>query len=155
MAVAVAVPLGALIAGRISRRLREAAATAQRIADGELDARIGGEVRPGGEFAELSSAVDSMAAALQTRLHGEQRFTADVAHELQTPLMGLATSAELLSEELAADCVRDRVRVLGALVEDLLEVSRLDAGVERADLVPCPLGSLVADCVRRAGPADR
>ncbi|MEU9083765.1 HAMP domain-containing sensor histidine kinase [Streptomyces sp. NPDC048357] len=151
LAVAVAVPLGALIAGRMSRRLREAAATARRIADGELDARIGGSVRPGDEIAELSAAVDSMAAALQTRLHSEQRFTADVAHELRTPLMGLATSAELLSQELAADYVRDRVKVLGGLVEDLLEVSRLDAGVEQADLVPCPLGSLVADCVHRTG----
>ncbi|KOU21349.1 sensor histidine kinase [Streptomyces sp. WM6368] len=151
LAVAVAVPVGALIAGRMSRRLHEASATARRIAAGELDARIGGEVRPGDEIGELSSAVDSMAAALQARLQGEQRFTADVAHELRTPLMGLATAAELLSQELAADYVRDRVKVLGGLVEDLLEVSRLDAGVEEADLLPCALGPLVADCVRRTG----
>lgn len=78
LAVGVAVPLGALIAGRMSRRLREASATARRIADGDLDARIGGKERPGDEIAELSAAVDSMASALQTRLHGEQRFTADV-----------------------------------------------------------------------------
>ncbi|MFF5804640.1 ATP-binding protein [Streptomyces sp. NPDC012746] len=151
LAVAVTVPLGTLIAGRMSRRLREASATARRIADGDLDARIGGTPRPGDEIAELSAAVDSMARALQDRLHGEQRFTADVAHELRTPLMGLATSADLLcGEEVAVGYVRDRVRVLSGLVENLLEISRLDGGAERADLFPCPLSPLVADCVRRA-----
>lgn len=151
-AVAVAVPAGALVASRMSLRLRRAARAARRIADGELDARIGGEARPGDEVAELSSAVDSMASALQTRLLEEQRFTADVAHELRTPLMGLSTSAALLTDDdVAAQYVRESVKVLSGLVEGLLEVSRLDAGVEEADLVPCPLGPLIAECVSRTG----
>ena len=92
-----------------------------------------------------------MAAALQQRLRSEQRFTADVAHELRTPLMGLVTAAELLPEGEAAGYVRDRVRVLAALVEDLLEISRLDAGAEQADLSPCPLGLLVEEITARTG----
>ncbi|MER6046621.1 HAMP domain-containing sensor histidine kinase [Streptomyces sp. NPDC001793] len=151
VAVGVVLPLGALSAERLARRLRHAAGTARRITDGDLDARIGAGDRPGDEIAEISTAVDSMAASLQQRLCGEQQFTADVAHELRTPLMGLVTSAELLPEGEATDYVRDRVRVLRTLIEELLEISRLDAGAERADLAPCPLGPLVEDCVRRAG----
>ncbi|HET6856662.1 MAG TPA: HAMP domain-containing sensor histidine kinase, partial [Streptomyces sp.] len=135
----------------MSRRLRTAARTARRIAAGDLDARISAAPRPHDEIAEISTAVDTMAAALQERLLREQRFTADVAHELRTPLMGLVTSAELLPEGEAAEYVRDRVRVLSTLVEDLLEISRLDAGAEQADLSPCPLEPLLEDIVARTG----
>ncbi|SHL85077.1 sensor histidine kinase [Streptomyces yunnanensis] len=151
VAVGVVLPLGALSAERLARRLRYAAGTARRITEGDLDARIGAGDRPGDEITEISAAVDSMAASLQQRLRGEQQFTADVAHELRTPLMGLVTSAELLPEGEAADYVRDRVRVLRTLVEELLEISRLDAGAEHADLAACSLGPLVEDCVRRTG----
>lgn len=96
-----------------------------------------------------------MADALQGRLHTEQRFTADVAHELRTPLAGLVTSATLLPESEATDLVRDRVKVLHALVDDLLEISRLDAGAERAELQPVPLDELVEESVRRTGLAPR
>ncbi|MEV8411036.1 HAMP domain-containing sensor histidine kinase, partial [Streptomyces niveus] len=150
---AVVLPLGVLTAGRMSRRLRTAAGTARRIAAGDLDARIAAGPRPRDEIADISTAVDTMAGALQKRLLGEQRFTADVAHELRTPLMGLVTAAELLPEGEAAGYVRDRVRVLGTLVEELLEISRLDAGAEHADMSPCPVGPLVREVVVRSGPA--
>lgn len=148
---AVVLPLGVLTAARMSRRLRTAAGTARRIAAGDLDARIAAGPRPRDEIADISTAVDTMAGALQKRLLGEQRFTADVAHELRTPLMGLVTAAELLPEGEAAGYVRDRVRVLSTLVEELLEISRLDAGAEHADLSPCPVGPLVREVVARAG----
>lgn len=148
---AVVLPLGVLTAGRMSRRLRTAAGTARRITAGDLDARISPASRPHDEIADISLAVDTMAAALQERLRGEQRFTADLAHELRTPLMGLVTAAELLPEGEAAGYVRDRVRVLSTLVEELLEISRLDAGAEEADLSPCPLGPLVEEVLVRTG----
>jgi signal transduction histidine kinase len=133
----------------INRRLRRVAGTALRIAGGDLDARIG--AHGGDEIAGIGTAVDTMAAALQQRLLSEQRFTADVAHELRTPLAGLVTAAELLPEDEATDLVRDRVRVLRGLVEELLEISRLDAGAERAELRPAPLGELVEEAVSRTG----
>ncbi|WP_051745324.1 sensor histidine kinase [Streptomyces scopuliridis] len=144
-----------LVARGMSRRLRKAAGTARRIAAGDLDARISARPRPFDEIAEISGAVDSMAASLQARLRGEQRFTADVAHELRTPLMGLITAAELLPDGEAERYVRDRVRALCALVEDLLEISRLDAGVERADPQHCALVELLEETVERvAVPAE-
>lgn len=154
-ALAVVVPVSALFTELFSRRLRRVARTARRIADGDLDSRIGGGRRTRDEITEISAAVDSMAGALQGRLRSEQRFTAEVAHELRTPLMGLVTAAELLPDGQATGYVRDRVRVLRALVEDLLEISRLDAGAEQAERVRVPLGPFLADCVHRTGFAVR
>ncbi|MFJ9109659.1 sensor histidine kinase [Streptomyces sp. NPDC102283] len=150
------VPLAALATEPVNRRLRHGARTARRIADGDLDARIGPAGRARDEITEMSAAVDDMAGALQRKLETERRFTADVAHELRTPLMGLVTAAGLLpDDDEATGLVRDRLRALNALVEDLLEVSRLDAGVERARLDPVPLGELVTDVVRRTGTDTR
>ncbi|MEU0109876.1 HAMP domain-containing sensor histidine kinase [Streptomyces sp. NPDC006251] len=146
----VLLPAGAFTASRLSRRLRLAAATATRISQGELDARIGAPERPRDEIDEISHAVDTMAAALQSRLLTEQRFTADVAHELRTPLMGLLTAAENLPEGRITDHVRERVRALCSLTDDLLEISRLDSGAEEPDLSAWPLRLLVEQAVARA-----
>ncbi|WP_131742931.1 sensor histidine kinase [Actinomadura roseirufa] len=154
-ALAVVVPVSALFTELFSRRLRRVARTARLIAAGDLDLRVGTARRARDEITEISAAVDSMAAALRGRLRTEQRFTADVAHELRTPLMGLVTAAELLPDGEAAGFVRDRAQVLRALVEDLLEISRLDAGAEEAERVRVPLGPFLEDCVRRTGLAVR
>ncbi|MEU3404155.1 HAMP domain-containing sensor histidine kinase [Streptomyces sp. NPDC006670] len=153
--VALAAVGGALLASRLSKDLRAAAETARRISAGDLDARIGPSGAPGSrdEVAELSSAVDTMAASLQRRLEAEQRFTADVAHELRTPLTGLHTAAELLPAGRPTELVRDRVAALRTLTEDLLEVARLDADREEARLEAQPLGPLVVSVVRRSGVA--
>ncbi|WP_413809343.1 sensor histidine kinase [Streptomyces sp. OE57] len=150
-ALAVIVPLSALAAELPNRRLRRVARTARRIASGDLAARTEAGGRAGDEITEISATVDSMADSLRDRLRSEQRFTADVAHELRTPLMGLVTSTELLPESEATDLVRDRVQVLRTLVEDLLEISRLDAGVERADLRPVALPDMVRGSLARTG----
>lgn len=149
--VAVLVPLAALGAELAGWRLRRAARTAHRIAAGDLDARISPRGRSGDEVHDISAAVDSMADSLQQRLRAEQRFTADVAHELRTPLAGLVAAAELLPDGEATELVRDRVRVLRSLTENLLEVSRLDAQVETADFVAVPLREFVAETVADLG----
>ncbi|MFE9422165.1 sensor histidine kinase [Kitasatospora sp. NPDC006697] len=143
LSVLVTALAGTLVAHRISRRLRTAARTARTIARGDLAARIGPLGRARDEVAELAAAVDSMSAVLSSKLANEQRFTADVAHELRTPLAGLLTAAELLPPGRPTELVQDRVRVLRRLTEDLLEVSRLDAGAERAELSRLELGALL------------
>ncbi|MGA5275748.1 ATP-binding protein [Streptomyces cellulosae] len=153
--LAVAIPATALVMELPARRLRRVARTARRITAGDLQARTGMGRRGGDEITEIAATVDAMADSLRDRLAGEQRFTADVAHELRTPLMGLVTSAGLLPEGEATDLVRDRVRVLRDLVEDLLEISRLDAGAERVEPRRVPLAELIGDSVARTGlPAE-
>ncbi|GAA3176787.1 HAMP domain-containing sensor histidine kinase [Streptomyces ramulosus] len=140
------------VAQRLSRRLRLSAAAARRIAAGagpELEwdglASAGRD-----EVAELGRSVHHMATSLAAQAQAEREFTADVAHELRTPVAGLVAAAELLPQPRAVELVRDRAQAMRRLVEDLLEVSRLDAGVERADLDACDLPSLVRGIVRRA-----
>ena len=137
--------VGLLLAGRLSLRLRRAAATAGRVTAGELDARIHAEGRD--EVAKLGEAIDGMAEAMQRRIERERQFTADVAHDLRTPLTGLKTAASLLPHDEVSDAVRERVDRLLGLVEDLLEISRLDAGTATADLRRVDLGAFVSSVV--------
>lgn len=148
--------LGVLLGGRLSRRLRRAAVAARRVADGDATLSVGEEIgaRPRDETAELAQAVDAMAAALRARLVAEQRVTADIAHELRTPVTGLVTAAELLPPSRPAELVRDRVTVLRSLVEDILEVARLDSPTERAEPVEVPLGEFVSRRVPAAVVTD-
>ncbi|GGP58918.1 sensor histidine kinase [Streptomyces abikoensis] len=138
------------VAQGLSRRLRLSAAAARRIAAGEtLDAgALGGGGRD--EVAELGRSVHQMATSLAARVSAERQFTADVAHELRTPVAGLVASAELLPHPRAVEMVQERAQTMRALVEDLLEVSRLDAGVESAQLDAVELPSLVRGIVKRA-----
>jgi signal transduction histidine kinase len=137
--------LGVLIGGQLSRRLRKAAAAANQVAKGETDVRvrdaIGGVVRD--ETDDLARAVDAMTDALQQRLEAERRVTADIAHELRTPVTGLLTAAELLPPGRPTELVLDRAKAMRTLVEDVLEVARLDGASERAELQDILLGDFV------------
>ncbi|MGW1538991.1 two-component system sensor histidine kinase CseC [Streptomyces sp. NPDC002309] len=138
--------LGVLVGGQLSRRLRKAVSAANQVAKGERDVRvreaIGGVVRD--ETDDLARAVDAMADALQQRLEAERRVTADIAHELRTPVTGLLTAAELLPPGRPTELVLDRAKAMRTLVEDVLEVARLDGASERAELQDIMLGEFVA-----------
>ncbi|MER6472167.1 two-component system sensor histidine kinase CseC [Streptomyces collinus] len=146
--------LGVLIGGQLSRRLRKAAAAAGQVAKGETDVRvreaIGGVVRD--ETDDLARAVDAMADALRQRLEAERRVTADIAHELRTPVTGLLTAAELLPPGRPTELVLDRAKAMRTLVEDVLEVARLDSASERAELQDIMLGEFVARRVAAKDP---
>ena len=122
--------VGSLVAGRISRRLTLGAQAARKIAAGDTSIRIADVVDESDqEVWAFASAVDTAVTRLSERIDSEQRFTADLAHEMRTPLTGLVNAASLLTEDSRpAELVKDRVQRMQVLVEDLLEVSRLDAG---------------------------
>ncbi|WP_323187950.1 HAMP domain-containing sensor histidine kinase [Streptomyces sp. NBC_01264] len=150
IALAVITPLAAFGAEVLGRRMRRVSETAVRISAGDLDARTG-PTRGGDEVADIAVAVDRMADTLSRRLRDERRFTADVAHELRTPVGGLLVTADLLPPGETEDLLRARVRDLRGLVEDLLEISRLDAGAELPVHARVPLGAVVAEAVTRTG----
>ncbi|MFP3988727.1 two-component system sensor histidine kinase CseC [Streptomyces sp. E11-3] len=142
--------LGVLIGGQVSRRLRKAAIAAHEVAQGNTEVRvreaIDGVVRD--ETDDLAYAVDAMADALKQRYEAERRVTADIAHELRTPVTGLLTAAELLPPGRPSELVKDRAQAMRTLVEDVLEVARLDGATERAELQEIDLGEFVT---RRIG----
>jgi signal transduction histidine kinase len=150
---ALGVLLGAWAARRAVRPLADAAQAAQAIAGGGLGTRL----EPGDDpdLQVLAGSFNDMASALQLRVERDARFASDVSHELRSPLTTLATSAEVLRsrrDELpdkaaaAVDLIVADVGRFQNLVEDLLEISRFDAGavrLHREDL-------LVAELVRQA-----
>ncbi|MFE6841930.1 sensor histidine kinase [Streptomyces sp. NPDC057686] len=164
LAAGVVALAGVFLAHRISRRLTTTAAVARRISAGDLDARVGFPAEEDGahraydgssrraprhrdEVGDVAQALDSMAASLQRRIEAEKRFTADVAHELRTPLTGSLAAAALLPEGRPKEMIKDRLGALHLLTEDLLEISRLESGVERADLARVELGRAVQRAV--------
>lgn len=149
--------LGVLIGGQLSRRLRKAAAAAGKVAQGNTEVRVrdavGGVVRD--ETDELAGAVDALTDALNERIEAERRVTADIAHELRTPVTGLLTAAELLPPGRPTELVRDRAQAMRTLVEDVLEVARLDSASERAELQQVALGDFVSRRIARLDPQIR
>ncbi|MEV1292941.1 HAMP domain-containing sensor histidine kinase [Pseudonocardia sp. NPDC049635] len=164
--------LAVLSANTVLRPVRELRATARRLAAGDLTAR--GRAQGRDELADLTATVDEMAESLQAsmaeirRMQADaRRFVADVSHELRTPLSTLSAVLEVLDSTTAAlgENVPDDARESAALaiaethrlirlVEDLMEVSRLDAGTAELRLEEIDLAAAVADCVRVRGWAD-
>jgi two-component system, OmpR family, sensor histidine kinase MtrB len=150
---AVGVLLGVWAARRAVRPLADAAQAAQVIAGGGLGTRL----EPGDDpdLQVLAGSFNDMAAALQYRVERDARFASDVSHELRSPLTTLAASAEVLQsrrDELpekaaaAVDLIVADVGRFQNLVEDLLEISRFDAGAVRLNREEL----LVAEFVRQA-----
>ncbi|MGI9188326.1 MAG: ATP-binding protein [Gaiellales bacterium] len=152
-AIVIGAFLGVLVASALSRRLRRSAALARQLAAGDLDARL--HPRGRDEIAALGRALDDMAEALGRTIRElddaaerEKSFSADVAHELRTPITGLVAASSLLDDSPEAVMVKERARALAHLVEDLLEVMRLDAGAETPMAQQFDLVRLVGDVAR-------
>ncbi len=131
---ALALGLGAsLVIGRLlARPLQHLAATARRVAEGDLQARCG--LSPGrNEIASVASAFDEMVSRLEESFAAQRRFVADASHELKTPLTSIAGMAELL-EQASPEEQRRALAILqretdrmGRLIDQLLTLSRAEA----------------------------
>jgi two-component system sensor histidine kinase MtrB len=161
--------VGILLARRTLAPVARASAAAHSLAEGLLATRL--PVEREDEFGAWATSFNEMADALQAKITAlseaqarERRFTADVAHELRTPLTAIVNEASLLAEHLErmppearrpAELLVEDVKRLRDLVEDLMEISRLDAGTQRVRLEPVDLGSLVAGALRVRGWEER
>jgi two-component system sensor histidine kinase MtrB len=131
---------------RVLLPVRRLAHAATRMSGGDLSVRI--EPRGRDELAQLVTSFNGMASALEEKV-GElegmearaRRFAGDVSHELRTPLTAMTAVVDILHEHpgltgdaaTAARLVQQEVLHLNRLVEDLIEISRFDAGT--AELV--------------------
>ncbi|HET8643463.1 MAG TPA: MtrAB system histidine kinase MtrB [Pseudonocardiaceae bacterium] len=153
------------IAGLVTRQVvqpvRQAAEVSERFASGHLDERM--PVTGEDDVARLAVSFNGMAGSIQHQIHQleefgalQRRFTSDVSHELRTPLTTVRMAADVLhaarhefppglrrSTELMVDEL-DRFEVL---LVDLLEISRLDAGVADLALEQVDVRSLVRGAV--------
>ncbi len=160
--------ISSIVTRQVVRPVRQAADVAERFADGHLDERM--PVYGDDEVARLAESYNEMAASIQQQIHQleefgalQRRFTSDVSHELRTPLTTVRMAAEVLHAQAedrkdtdrvahrSSQLLVDELDRFESLLGDLLEISRLDAGVaelavERVD---------VRDVVRRAAETVR
>jgi signal transduction histidine kinase len=165
LVVVLAAAVGFVLARQTLAPVARASQAARSMAEGLLETRlpVGGD----DEFGAWASSFNEMAQALEAKIEDlqeardrERRFTSDVSHELRTPLTALVSEASLLREHLdgmPADARRPAelmvadVGRLRKMVEDLMEISRFDAGREVVRVEPVDVGSLVAATLRARG----
>ncbi len=164
-AVLLAVLAGLLAARGVLRPVADLDRAARRLGEGRLETRL--PVRGGDELARLAGRFNETAAALE-RSVGElremearsRRFVADVSHELRTPLAAATAVTDVLeagADRLDADAgtaarlVTAEVARLTRLVDDLMEISRFDAGAAVLNLNDVDVGAAVAACLRSRG----
>jgi signal transduction histidine kinase len=165
--VLLGVALGRWVSGQALHPLADAGQAARSISQGRLDTRLDPDPDP--DLRVMSVAFNDMADALEQRIERDARFASDISHELRSPLTTLATAVELLYARRAdlsasaADSVellRVEVVRFQRMVLDLLEISRLDAGVAELALEEVHAEELVREAVRAArstgapGPSD-
>lgn len=154
LVAAAAVLLLALAAALLGSRwlaapLQAMAGQARRIADGDYAARLGSTRSD--EIGSLARDLDAMAAALEQHRQARQRWTAEISHELRTPVAILRGEIEALQDGVrpfdaaALASFEGEVRRLARLVEDLYQLSLADAGALAYRFEECDLAALVAE----------
>lgn len=141
---------------QVTQPVRSAAQIAQRFADGHLRERMA--VQGEDDMARLAMSFNKMAESLSTQIRQleeygslQRQFTSDVSHELRTPLTTVRMAADMIAdgaEDLdsatrrAAELMNEELDRFETLLNDLLEISRHDAGVadlsaEKVDVRRC------------------
>ena len=153
--------LGWWASRRLLRPLSSVADAAANLASGGLDTRLPPDPDP--DLDRLARSFNDMADAVQARIQREARFASDVSHELRSPITALTAAVEVLDarradlpdrSQQALDVVVNQVRRFDQMVLDLLELSRLDAGVADLNREELILGDLVRRIASRYGFAD-
>jgi signal transduction histidine kinase len=153
LALVVALLVGYAAARLFARRIRRLERAADRIAGGRFDERVAD--RSADELGELARAFDRMRIRLAGLDHARREFVANASHELRTPLFSLGGFLELLEDEELdeptrrefLDTMSGQVRRLTKLADDLLDLSKLDAGRLHVETQPLDLASLAGAAV--------
>jgi signal transduction histidine kinase len=147
-----------LYAGRLTGRralgdLERVRSALARVADGERDVRTGVAGRD--ELGTLAADVDAMVAKLAAEEGARRRLIAAVSHDLRTPITSLQLMAEAIDDDIVDQATRrdylgrmtTHVRQLSMLIEDLFELSRLEAGDVRWSVELVRLHELLEETV--------
>lgn len=165
LALPIAVALALLAARQVLRPVRALNTAAGQLGRGRLDVRL--QVKGSDELAQLVTTFNNTAAELERTvgtLRGMEadarRFVADVSHELRTPLAAMNAVTDVLDEDadqlppdtaVAARLVSSETRRLTRLVQDLVEISRFDAGRAELRLEEVELATAITDSLTARG----
>ena len=152
-AIAVAFIIIYFITSSMVRPLQEMVAATQSFAKGDFTVRV--PVESEDEVGQLATAFNSMAAALTTMETMHRSFTANVSHELKTPMTTIAGFVDgILDGTIPPEkqnqylrIVSDEVKRLSRLVQAMLSLSRIESGQMTIKPVPVDLNDLVCRTV--------
>ncbi|BFV58916.1 two-component system sensor histidine kinase AfsQ2 [Kitasatospora sp. CMC57] len=148
-------------AATVLRPVKRLGEAARQLGEGHLDTRL--EVQGADELAELARTFNQTAeslaeqvAELSAREAQSRRFVADMSHELRTPLTAMTAVTDILEDEaealdpMIAPAVRlvvSETRRLSDLVENLMEVTRFDAGTAKLVADEVDIADLIMSCI--------
>ncbi len=148
---AVAVVSSLALAQSISHGLWPLRRAAAQLAGGDLGARV--PVPQTRDLADLATSFNAMAGRIEELFDARTQLVAWASHDLRTPLASMQAMIEALEDGLVEPAhylapLRDQVRTLAMLVDDLFELARIDAGALTLELHAAPLAGVVSTCVR-------
>ncbi|WP_157875771.1 ATP-binding protein [Streptacidiphilus griseoplanus] len=148
-------------ASTVLRPVQRLGDAARRLGQGHLDTRL--EVGGADELADVARTFNSTAEALaaqvaelSARESASRRFVADMSHELRTPLTAMTAVTDILEDEAdsldpmiepAVRLVVSETRRLSDLVENLMEVTRFDAGTAKLVADEVDIADLIMSCI--------
>ncbi len=158
-AVGAGVAAALVVARQAGAAIRTVEVTARRLGEGDLDARVSG-VDAGPELLTLATTLDEMADRLQRAQdrerdaeHMRRDLITTISHDLRTPLASLRAMVEAIDEGVIEDSptllryvseMRGSVYQLGTMVDDLFELTQLDAGAIEAETRRARLDEVVS-----------
>jgi signal transduction histidine kinase len=150
-AAAAAVVASLILARSITQSIRRVAASAQQLAAGDLGVRApaGGPA----ELTQLATSFNTMADSLERLFDARRELVVWASHDLRSPIASIQAMLEALEDGLAAPeeylpTLREQIRLLSSLVDDLFELARIDAGALTLELRQTSLSELVESTVR-------
>ena len=165
-AAIIAITFGIFVSSSVTADLRQISGTAQRLAEGDLAARV--PISGQDEVAQVGVAFNQMAEQLQqvqTQREDLDRLRRDLiawaSHDLRTPLTSIRVRVEALNDGVVEDSdsrqrfyrgILSDVMALDTLIDDLLELAQLDAGGLQLEMTLLSLGDLLSDSLDRFQP---
>ena len=138
------------LAWRLTAPIRRLRTAAQRLAGGNLSARVGaGRTQGGDEIAALGRDFDLMAERIEGLMTAQRQLLRDISHELRSPLARLNVALELARQRSgpgsggALDRIECEAERLNELIGQLLTLTQLESGGEQLERGPVPLKDLV------------
>jgi signal transduction histidine kinase len=152
IAAFIALFLARILARGMTQPLRDMAQAARRMARG--DYRVGVAVRSRDEVGQLAQAFNRMAGEMESLERLRRDLVANVSHELKTPISALRAHLENLLDGVAdpnpelIEVMLQQSERLSRLIDQLLDLSRLESGDVPMEIEPVPLGPLVDRVLR-------
>ena len=132
MAAIIALVLGVILSRTLTRPIRELTRATQAVSEGDLSQQV--PVRSNDELGELAQAFNKMSTELSRSVNARKQMTADIAHELRTPLSLILGHAEAVHDGVLPpthenfEIIREEATRLEHLINDLRILSLADAG---------------------------